>query len=131
MELRMTRPLLSASFLVLTFALAGCTTSHSDTLAQFEVFFPAGSTELSPSTKIIVDQAADAIKAQHPKSVIISAGGVTKGIALGDTRFNVVRDALVADGVSAAIIAQSNLPVEKMKDGDIAERRVEIQLVKD
>jgi len=56
---------------------------------------------------------------------------VTKGIALGDTRFNVVRDALVADGVSAAIIAQSNLPVEKMKDGDIAERRVEIQLVKD
>ena len=125
------RPLLRLSFVALTVALAGCAVSHSDTLPQFEVFFPAGSTELSPSTKTIVDQAADAIKAQHPKSVIISAGGVTKGVALGDTRFNVVRDALVADGVSAAIIAQSNLPVEKMKDGDIAERRVEIQLVKD
>jgi len=129
MERRKYQPLLCASFLAL--ALGGCAISRSDKLAQFEVFFPAGSTELSPSTKTIVDQAADAIKAQHPKSVIIGAGGSTNGMALGDPRFDVVRNALIADGVSAAIIVKANLPVEKMKDGDIAGRRVEIQLVKD
>jgi outer membrane protein OmpA-like peptidoglycan-associated protein len=125
------QPLLRLSCVMLFVVLAGCSILHSDTLPKFEVFFAADNAELTPSTKTIVEQAAAAIKAQHPKSVIISAGGSTIGVALGDARFNVVRDALIADGVSAAVIVQANLPVAKMKDGDIAERRVEIQLVKD
>jgi outer membrane protein OmpA-like peptidoglycan-associated protein len=124
-------PLLSLSGLTFFVVLAGCSVLQDKAPAKFEVFFAAGSSELTPSTKTIVEQAAAAIKAQHPKSVIIGAGGATKGVALGDMRFHVVRDALIADGVSAAMIVQSNLPVEKMKDGDIAERRVEIQLVQD
>ncbi len=125
------RPLLRASFLALFVGLAGCAGLQENAPAKYEVFFGPGNSELSPSTRAIVDKAAAAIKSQHPKSVILSAGGATKGIALGDTRFNVVRDALVADGVNAAVIVQSNLPIDKMKGSSIAELRVEIQLVQD
>lgn len=125
------RPLLRVSFLAFFAALAGCTVLQTNAPSKFEVFFASGSSELSPSTKEIVDQAAAAIKAHHPKSVIIGAGGGAKGLALSDPRFNVVRDALIADGVSPTVIVQSNLPVEKMTGANIAELRVEIQLVQD
>jgi hypothetical protein len=121
------RPLLRVSFLAL--ALAGCTVIQGSAPSKYEVFFASGSTELSPSTKEIVGQAAAAIKAQHPNAVIIGAGGSTKGAALSDPRFDVVRAALLADGVSPALIVQSNLPIEKIKGAGIAELRVEIRLV--
>ena len=123
------RPLLRVSFLALCVALAGCAVLKKDAPTKYEVFFASGSTELSPSTKEIVDQAAAAIKAQHPNAVIIGAGGSTKGAALSDPRFDVVRNALLADGVSPALIVQSNLPIEKIKGAGIAELRVEIRLV--
>ena len=125
------RPLLRVSFLSLFVALAGCAGLQENAPAKYEVFFGSGSSELSPSTKEIVDQAAAAIKAQHPKAVIIGAGGSTKGAALSDPRFDVVRDALLADGVSPALIVQANLPIEKMKGAAVAELRVEIRLVQD
>ena len=125
------RPLLRVSSLTLFVALAGCASLQEKAPAKYEVFFGSGSSELSPSTRAIVDQAAAAIKSQHPKSVIIGAGGSTKGAALSDPRFNVVREALLADGVSPALIVQANLPVEKMKGAGIAELRVEIRLVQD
>jgi hypothetical protein len=125
------RPLLRLSGLALFVALAGCAGVQENAPSKYEVFFGPGSSELSPSTKEIVGQAAATIKARHPKSVIISAGGGTKGLALSDPRFNIVRDTLIADGVSPALIVQSNLPVEKMTGVNISELRVEIQLVQD
>lgn len=131
MERRRYRPFWGVSFVALTVALAGCTVIQGSAPSTFEVFFASGSSEFSPSTKEIVDQAAAAIKAQHPKAVIIGAGGSTKGAALSDPRFDVVRDALLADGVSPALIVQANLPIEKMKGAAVAELRVEIRLVQD
>jgi len=131
MERRRYRPFWGGSFVALTVALAGCTVIQGSAPSTFEVFFASGSSEFSPSTKEIVDQAAAAIKAQHPKAVIIGAGGSTKGAALSDPRFDVVRDALLADGVSPALIVQANLPIEKMKGAAVAELRVEIRLVQD
>jgi hypothetical protein len=124
-------PLLRLSCLTLFVVLAGCTVLQHKAPSTYEVFFASSSSELTPSTKAIVEQAAAAIKAQHPNAVIIGAGGSTKGVALSDPRFNVVRDALLADGVSPALIVQANLPIEKIKGADIAELRVEIRLVQD
>jgi hypothetical protein len=131
MECGKYRPLLRVSSLTLFVALAGCTVLQPNAPSKFEVFFASGSSELSPSTKEIVDQAAAAIKAQHPNAVIIGAGGSAKGVALSDPRFDVVRAALLADGVSPSLIVQANLPIEKIKGAGIAELRVEIRLVQD
>ena len=118
------------STLALTAALAGCSSLQNNPPAKYEVFFAPGSYELAPASRAIVDQAASAIKSSHPKSILIGAGG-TKGLALADERFAVVRNALVTDGVEPAKIVQSNLPVEKIKGDTIADLRVEIQLVND
>lgn len=116
--------------LTLAVALAGCSTLQDNPTDKYLVFFAPGSYELAPSSRTIVDKAAVAIKSTHPKSIIIGAGG-SKGLALADERFAVVRDALVTDGVEPTKIVQSNLPVEKIKGDTIADLRVEIQLVND
>jgi hypothetical protein len=131
MDRRKYRPLLRLSFLALSVALAGCAVPRGNAPSKYEVFFSPGSLELSPSNRSSVDHAAAAIKAQHPKYVVIGAGGTTKGEALSDPRFNIVRDTLIADGVDTASIRQADLPDGKMTGNGNSDLRVEIRLVWD
>lgn len=112
------------------FLLAGCTILGPDRPANYMVFFSSRNTELSAEARAIVDQAAAAIRATHPDSVMIAAG-VADGekLKLAQTRFDVVRNALIADGVDAELIAHTAMVDTALEVGATGDQRVEIKLV--
>jgi hypothetical protein len=110
--------------------LAGCSTFMRDRPTDYMVFFPSSEIVLSADARAVVDQAAAAIRGTHPQSVILAAG-VASGdnLKLAGPRVDAVRDALVADGVSADLIARSSLPDTALEIRTNGDQRVEIKLV--
>jgi outer membrane protein OmpA-like peptidoglycan-associated protein len=110
--------------------LAGCGTFLHEAPANFMVFFPASSTELSPEARAVVDKAASAIRGSHPDSVMIAAGTATgDNLKLAQPRFLAVRQALIADGVADDLIARSAIADTSLSIGATGDQRVEIRLV--
>jgi len=97
----------------------------------YVIFFSSGSVELSTEAHKVVDQAADAIRTNKPISVTIAAGVLAgNNLKLAQPRFEAVRQALVADGVSAELIARAAIPDTDQKEvGGTGNQRVEIRLV--
>lgn len=95
------------------FAVVATVTSAEPVLARsnghYLVFFDQFSANVSPSAKDIISRAAtDAIRRQ-PNVIRIearanAAGSADATMKIAQTRAAVVRDMLVADGVSAAIL---------------------------
>jgi outer membrane protein OmpA-like peptidoglycan-associated protein len=110
--------------------LAGCTILGHDRPANYMVFFSSSNTELSAEARAVVDQAAATIRATHPDSVMIAAG-VADGekLKLAQIRFDVVRNALIADGVDAELIAHTAMVDTALEVGATGDQRVEIKLV--
>ena len=114
---------------IAAFSLGGCTIFHRDVPSIYVVYFPKGSTALADDAKKIVDQAAIDIKSTHPAAVTIGAG-VSSGSDphLSQPRFGAVRDALVADGVDANLIARASIADDGVDAGTVGDQRVEIRL---
>ena len=110
--------------------LASCAHQGADTPPVFIVFFHSGSAELVPESQAIIDQAVAAIRRMHPASVAL-ASGVASGdnLRLAEPRFASIRQALVAKGVAASLIARSSLPDAKLNAGAAGDTRVEIMLL--
>lgn len=110
-------------------ALAACTLFHREP-PVFVVFFTSASTDLSPDSRQIVDQAARAVRASHPSAVIVAAGVLTgDNLKLAEPRFFAIRQLLIADGVDASLIARAAIPDAKKDVGGVGNQRVEIRLV--
>jgi outer membrane protein OmpA-like peptidoglycan-associated protein len=110
--------------------LAGCSTFMHEAPAKYLVFFSASDTNLSPDARAVVDHAAAAIRGTHPDSVMIAAGIATgDNLKLAQPRFDAVRAALVADGVSDDLIARSAIADASLSVGATGDQRVEIKLV--
>lgn len=111
---------------------AGCSTFGHRAQPEFNVFFHSGSAQLTPEASQIVDSAAISIKEGHPGKVIISAGSAPgDNLRFAEARFNAVQAQLVAKGVDPAILARATLVESPVELGPMADRRVEIKLIKD
>jgi len=117
--------------------LAGCSVfqpaPETDT---FVLFFNPASATLTPEAKTEIDLAAAAIKQRHPAHVAIAAyrapvRGDASNPKLADPRFDIVANALIADGVDTNILARTMLTDTDVKAGADGDRRVEILLLKD
>jgi len=99
---------------------------------RFILFFGAQSTELQDAGKSIVKTAAGDIERTHPASVLIATGARSgNNMELSGPRFAVVRQALIDDGVSQALIARSAVPGAKLAGNSATgDQRVEITLIK-
>lgn len=123
-------------FAAASLALAGCGTLRGEAPKSFIVFFSGQSTQLPADGQSIVKSAAYEIQRKHPQSVLVSAG-VTAGdnMELSQPRFDAVRAALVANGVSQDIIARSAIPGPQLtgagtnKGTATGDQRVEIRLL--
>ncbi|MEI9889124.1 MAG: hypothetical protein WDN08_21985 [Rhizomicrobium sp.] len=109
---------------------AGCSTFGGRAPDQYMVFFSSSTTVLSPDARAVVDKAASAIRSTHPDSVLIAAG-IASGdnLKLAQPRFDAVREALIADGVSPDLIARTAIADASLSVGTTGDQRVEIQLV--
>ena len=120
-----------AILLLLITGLGACTLFTKGGPPVYVIFFSSGSVELSIEAHKVVDQAADAIRTNKPSSVTIAAGVLAgNNLKLAQPRFEAVRQALVADGVSAELIARAAIPDTDQKEvGGTGNQRVEIRLV--
>jgi hypothetical protein len=110
--------------------LGGCSTFMHEAPANYVVFFSSSDTALSADARSVIDHAAAAIRATHPDSVMIAAGVATgDNLKLAQPRFDAVRAALVADGVSGDLIARSSIADASLSVGATGDQRVEIRLV--
>jgi outer membrane protein OmpA-like peptidoglycan-associated protein len=121
----------SAILLLLIAGLGACTLFAKKGPPVFVIFFSSGSVELSTEAHKVVDQAADAIRINKPASVTIAAGVLAgNNLKLAQPRFDAVRLALIADGVSTELIARAAIPDTDEKEvGGTGNQRVEIRLV--
>jgi outer membrane protein OmpA-like peptidoglycan-associated protein len=121
----------SAILLLLIAGLGACTLFATKGPPVFVIFFSSGSVELSTEAHKVVDQAADAIRINKPASVTIAAGVLAgNNLKLAQPRFDAVRLALIADGVSTELIARAAIPDTDEKEvGGTGNQRVEIRLV--
>jgi outer membrane protein OmpA-like peptidoglycan-associated protein len=110
--------------------LGGCSSIMHEAPAKYLVFFSSSNTVLSPDARAVVDHAAADIRATHPDSVMIAAGAATgDNLKLAQPRFDAVRAALLADGVSDDLIARSAIADASLSVGATGDQRVEIKLV--
>jgi outer membrane protein OmpA-like peptidoglycan-associated protein len=121
----------SAILLLLIAGLGACSLFAKKGPPVFVIFFSSGSVELSTEAHKVVDQAADAIRINKPASVTIAAGVLAgNNLKLAQPRFDAVRLALIADGVSTELIARAAIPDTDEKEvGGTGNQRVEIRLV--
>jgi outer membrane protein OmpA-like peptidoglycan-associated protein len=121
----------SAILLLLIAGIGACTLFAKKGPPDFDIFFSSGSVELSTEAHKVVDQAADAIRITKPTSVTIAAGVLAgNNLKLAQPRFEAVRLALIADGVSTELIARAAIPDTDEKEvGGTGNQRVEIRLV--
>jgi len=114
--------------------LAGCATMGSDRLPNnFNVFFAASTVELSPESKDVVHRAALAIKAKHPKQIVVAGEPMTVAAhgfdpKLAEPRFEVVERALIAEGIDSNMLSRAALTDVEARVGPTGNRRVEIRL---
>ena len=120
-----------AILLLLVAGLGACTLFTKKGPPIYVIFFSSGSVELSTEAHKVVDQASDAIRTNKPASVTIAAGVLAgNNLKLAQPRFEAVRQALIADGVSAELIARAAIPDTDQKEvGGTGNQRVEIRLV--
>jgi hypothetical protein len=127
----------AAAVALVCLALGGCDTLHEyagDAQQRFIVFFSGKSTELPDNGKTIVKSAAARIERTHPATVVIAAG-VKSGdnMELSQSRFAVVRRALIDNGVRQDLIARAPIPGPKLAEiavaDNTADQRVEITLL--
>jgi outer membrane protein OmpA-like peptidoglycan-associated protein len=111
--------------------LASCSHEADQPLPVYIVFFHKGSVEVAPESRPILTEAAAAIRRMRPGAVAI-ASGVAEGdnLKLAGPRFNAIREALVAQGVGAELIARAALPDAKLNVGPNGDQRAEILLAK-
>ena len=110
--------------------LAGCARQVPTPPSEFIVFFGAGSAEIGPDAKTVLDAAAAAIRDTHPPAVAV-ASGVAKGdnLRLAEPRYAAIQKGLMARGISEKLIIRSALPDAKLKVGASGDQRVEIMLL--
>jgi hypothetical protein len=95
---------------------------------NFIVFFSDKSVELPAVAKSIVRTAAHGIEQARPISVLVATGG-RGGAGLSQSRFAVVRQALIAEGVSPKLIARAPINGPRLIETGTADERVEIRLL--
>jgi len=115
---------------VIAATLCSCSSLGDQPAPVYIVFFHRGAIEIAPEAGTALDQAAAAIRSAHPASIAIASGVATgDNLRLAEPRFNVVRQALIARGVRAEIIARSALADSKLDVGATGDTRVEILLL--
>src|SRR5436309_3331572 len=91
--------------------LAACTNTPAQPSPLYIVFFHQGSADITPESRLVIDQAAAAIRKTHPPSVALASGVAVGGnVGLAEPRFEAIRAGLISKGVPAKLIARSPLP---------------------
>jgi outer membrane protein OmpA-like peptidoglycan-associated protein len=120
--------------------LVGCTMmkpKHANAPAPmpktYILFFHPWDNTLTPEAKVIVDQAAGAVKDTQPSTVAVAGytdnvGSAEDNQRLAEQRVRTVRDALVADGIDPKLFLDLPLGPPEDSVGKTGDRRIEIRL---
>lgn len=98
---------------------------------RYLVYFDEFSAYLSPRSKAIINDAANAARRLGARAIIVQARASATGTAqtnqyLALTRSSIVADQLAADGISRSIIRQQPIGQTGSRDPSVYNRRVDI-----